>query len=1463
MSKLFFGNNTATPVLDVKTNYVPGLGIDEQAFANGTIAVNDVVIKNVAPSNTYSVINQWKSSAQDVNQQVAYGHGTSTSGIFSSAFGSNTYANAYSVALGSRANAAGSGIGYATAVGVFAKATQYSVAIGAYANDVNSSSRKGTIAIGYNTDTGNSHSTIVIGYNSKANNNNDTYPSIIIGNDIDLSNTSSAIGSVFISSKEKINGNDEQTVEARRTVGQFSVAIGYDAGGDKSVYSAADIVAIGGTARTKYQQGVAIGYAAQAEGNANIAIGAVAIAQTRNAEQGNEENSSIAIGKEARALGSNCFAIGWASRAFNQHSIAIGREARAGAENQDYYSAIAIGSYAIAGASNTIQLGSGTNNEEYTLQVGGSKLFNYQTGLIPLTAISAYHPANGQVLYYDGTAGELKWKDVGQGGGGGGSYNLPVASKTSLGGVKVGNGLNITLDGTLSVQSSSSDIEWGKIKGKLKNQTDLQSALDSKQKVIQYTTMPEATASRDGEVAQYIGEEDTLYKPGQFYQCTEDDYPTATCTSDTQWANLEVDAWMFANFISKYFYNSDLQGVPSKNYRIEYVNQFDGNGWILYENETSVYVKDIYKMGITAEGATPELGDCVYVQLYMHSSEGYAWRKLLVDAQVSVNNTLTSTSTKQALSANQGRVLNDKIEQLSGISHFLAMWDTNTGIARYLNAGYVYESGDYFIIATIAPDDPELSFVSTTSEATFTIDEQDGAEAFKICMSSEFNEPETGDYTFEITQVGAGVRDTQIEWTEDRRTFVFLSSIGISSFSGTFQVGDTITLHYVSDVINYKPAGTTYPGDTPASREITDDPVQISDMYFYDGAHWILLQSSARQIAVDEQLDNTSRNPVENRVVTNALEGKLDADSTEGLYATNDEGETQKLSVGSGLAINNGELVNTRTGGTWGQITGDIESQTDLVNYVASHGGGGSSLQLSDVFIKNKNLCEKDGIDEGEMIRYKGGYSDIFFKISSDYDSLKNARNDLYITIARNANTNNARRVSKMTVLDDCNRFKTNKKFYCWKSLGSGNGSYEWDSDNYEWNWIGSYPKQTEYVYFYVEEDYADQYEMQNDNPVIFTVPTANTQLDKGGWGTNFNELYAWGSLNDFDDPDYERCPQYDIDSVVSLYSNFSSSQHSPEYGYGNVVKNEFTKMECRVYSGPGGKFYFWCDDWTDSSANVYVAAEYDGEEHMPVSNTVPNFMGDLIDWTTVDILEEDFIFVEKRSDLDYYYYEGSKNGFRNVIDKLRLSTQDFPDQEDSVGQFDTNWNSYWLDYPIRPVRLADCKIYAYKLPYAEGDEDLARKYVSLVKKAWSFDEIEADEDLKHLIQNQDDLIFVLPYDTSYIWLRLFGWQKGVYYRKGTWDSETFAEPWDRHDLGMCIRKNTQQWQATNIKMFGARRLNDNTCRNEKGKFFQRLQFNLTTGSDLSKHKPSNLHPLNKLLWINGLSTQGLVDQVK
>ena len=72
-----------------------------------------------------------------------------------------------------------------------------------------------------------------------------------------------------------------------------------------------------------------------------------------------------------------------------------------------------------------------------------------------------------------------------------------------------------------------------------------------------------------------------------------------------------------------------------------------------------------------------------------------------------IDNT-TSTSVTDALSANQGRVLQEQIDQLKALGRFLSNWDTTTGLPATNPPGYdvgdtyTYKVGDYYLVGTVA-----------------------------------------------------------------------------------------------------------------------------------------------------------------------------------------------------------------------------------------------------------------------------------------------------------------------------------------------------------------------------------------------------------------------------------------------------------------------------------------------------------------------------------------------------------------------------------------------------------------------------------------------------------------------------------------------------------------------------------------------------------------------------------------
>lgn len=72
-------------------------------------------------------------------------------------------------------------------------------------------------------------------------------------------------------------------------------------------------------------------------------------------------------------------------------------------------------------------------------------------------------------------------------------------------------------------------------------------------------------------------------------------------------------------------------------------------------------------------------------------------------ANLTITDGVDSTSTTAALSANQGKVLNDRIDALAVRGRFLALWDTTTGkpTTDPETLPYTYHTGDYYIVSVV------------------------------------------------------------------------------------------------------------------------------------------------------------------------------------------------------------------------------------------------------------------------------------------------------------------------------------------------------------------------------------------------------------------------------------------------------------------------------------------------------------------------------------------------------------------------------------------------------------------------------------------------------------------------------------------------------------------------------------------------------------------------------------------
>ena len=106
------------------------------------------------------------------------------------------------------------------------------------------------------------------------------------------------------------------------------------------------------------------------------------------------------------------------------------------------------------------------------------------------------------------------------------------------------------------------------------------------------------------------------------------------------------------------------------------------------------------------------------------------WTEIATEAQVynveqkipSVIDDLTSTSSTSALSANQGKVLDDKIAALFWLWKFLSLWDATTWqpISFPLQTPYTYTTWDYFLVETISSATPPVNYKPTGSSYTGT-----------------------------------------------------------------------------------------------------------------------------------------------------------------------------------------------------------------------------------------------------------------------------------------------------------------------------------------------------------------------------------------------------------------------------------------------------------------------------------------------------------------------------------------------------------------------------------------------------------------------------------------------------------------------------------------------------------------------------------------------------------------------
>ena len=89
-----------------------------------------------------------------------------------------------------------------------------------------------------------------------------------------------------------------------------------------------------------------------------------------------------------------------------------------------------------------------------------------------------------------------------------------------------------------------------------------------------------------------------------------------------------------------------------------------------------------------------------------------------------VINNVTSTDTANALSAAQGKVLQDQIDDLKSLGKFLSLWDASTWLPISFpeDVPYTYSTWDYFLVETVWATNYRPNWASYTGTASTTVE---------------------------------------------------------------------------------------------------------------------------------------------------------------------------------------------------------------------------------------------------------------------------------------------------------------------------------------------------------------------------------------------------------------------------------------------------------------------------------------------------------------------------------------------------------------------------------------------------------------------------------------------------------------------------------------------------------------------------------------------------------------------
>lgn len=133
-----------------------------------------------------------------------------------------------------------------------------------------------------------------------------------------------------------------------------------------------------------------------------------------------------------------------------------------------------------------------------------------------------------------------------------------------------------------------------------------------------------------------------------------------------------------------------------------------------------------------------------------------------------------------------------------------------------------------------------------------------------------------------------------------------------------YVVWDYYVISNIGTWTKYKPDSYQYTHWVPSTAEEEWNP-QINDSYYYDWTYWVLQPSGGRAITIDSALSSSSTNPVENRVINSALNGKQ--------ATISDLATIRSWAALGATSIQPGANISTLTNNSWFVSWGTVDSK--------------------------------------------------------------------------------------------------------------------------------------------------------------------------------------------------------------------------------------------------------------------------------------------------------------------------------------------------------------------------------------------------------------------------------------------------------------------------------------------------------------------------------------------------------